>query len=214
MKTLAFASLTLCVLAGTSIAQVSSPTIDSPKRENGAVRDGFTLSNGQVMVTRDGVTQKVNQEFVLTNGAHVFPDGNIIFYTGAKAHLRPNQLLTLDGMMEDTAVTRSGVAPVFPAGASKDAVVGISSRDGISVSGADTLITRNGVMEKVTKSFQLSGGLVVNPDGSFTSKDGKSLTLRENQVLGFDGVLRDATVRESVPAPAPATLASPANPSR
>jgi hypothetical protein len=76
--------------------------------------------------------------------------------------------------------------------------VGISSIDGITVSGADTFITRNGVTEKVTKKFQLSkSGVVVNPDGSFTSKDGKSLILRENQVLGFDGVLRDARIRET-----------------
>jgi len=192
---------------GTSFAQLpSQPTVNSANRQNGAVRDGFTLSNGQVMVTRDGVTQRVVQEFVLTDGTHLFPNGDIILYTGDRRHLKPNQLLTLDGMIQDTPVTAQGVAPVYPPGATKDPVVGVSSQDGITVSGADTLITRNGITEKVNKPFQLSGGVVVNPDGSF-SKDGKSLILRENQVLGFDGILRDARIRESVPAPS--SLASP-----
>jgi len=49
----------------------------------------------------------------------------------------------------------------------------------------------------------------VNPDGTFTTKDGQKVTLRENQILGFDGVLRDAPIHETVPT-APAVLSSPA----
>jgi hypothetical protein len=214
MKTLALASLALCALMGTSIAQLSSsPTLDTPKRENGVVFDRFTLSSaGLVMVTRDGKTQRVVQEFVLTNGTHLLPNGDIIFSTGKRTHLQHNQLLTLDGVVQDTAVTKGGAAPVYPAGATDDRVVGISSHDGISVSGADTLITRNGVSEKVIKEFELSGGTVVKPNGSIVDKDGKSLILRENQVLGFDGVLRETRVRETIPSGD--SLASPENPKR
>jgi hypothetical protein len=196
----------LCVLVGTALAQLpSQPTPDSAKRENGAVRDGFTLaSNGDVMVTRDGRTQKVNQEFVLTNGTHLFPNGDIIFYTGGKNRLQAGQLLTLDGMVENTPITAAGIAPVYPAGV-KSNDVGISSLDGITVMGADTLITRNGNTDKITNQLQLSSGVVVNPDGTFI-KDGTKLTLRENQVLGFDGVVRAARIHDTgLPVPATGT---------
>jgi len=162
------------------------------------------------MMTRDGMTQLVDQEFVLSNGTHLFPNGDIIYYTGDRDHLRPDQLLTLDGMFFDKIhVSGQGVAPVYPPGATKDPVVGISSRDGITVSGADVFIARNGVMEKITKQIRLTAGVVVNPDGTFTTKDGQKVTLRENQILGFDGVLRDAPIHETVPT-APAVLSSPA----
>jgi hypothetical protein len=207
MKTIVSISLALCVLMGTAFAQLpSQPTPDDANRQNGVVRDGFTLAKGgRVMVTRDGVTDPVVQEFVLTNGTHLYPNGDIILYTGDRQHLGANQLLTLDGTLFDTPVTAQGVAPVYPPGARKDPVVGVSSRDGITVSGNDTLITRNGVTEKVSKPFQLSSGVVVNPDGSFTPKNGKSLILRENQILGFDGVVRDARIHDTGPAVTPAT---------
>jgi len=199
MKTLAFSSLALSLLMGTAFAQFTPTPPDAVIRNKVAVRDGFALSSdGPVMMTRDGVTQKVVQEFLLTNGAQLFPNGDIVFYTGDREHLRPNQLLTLDGLIEHTPVTAQGVAPVVLPGATGNNVVGISSRDGITVSGADALITRNGVTERVTKQFQLSSGVLVNPDGTFT-KDGKSLTLRENQILGFDGILREARIHETGP---------------
>jgi hypothetical protein len=199
MKMLASTTLALCVLIGTAFAQLpGQSTPDSIKRDNGVVRDGFSLAaNGDVMVTRDGRTQKVNQEFVLTDGTHLFPNGDIIFYTGGKSRLQAGQLMTLDGLVENTPITTRGVAPVNPPGVSANVKneVGISSRDGITVSGADALITRNGNTDKITKQLQLSSGVIVNPDGTFI-KNGAKLTLRENEVLGFDGVVRSAPIHD------------------
>jgi len=214
MKTLLSFSFALCGLTGVAFGQLTSqPSPDVVRRDNGDVRDGFALSkDGQLMVTREGETKKVVQEFVLTNGTHLYPNGDIIYYTGDKDHMQPNELLTLDGMIEHTKITAKGIAPLVPSGVRDNDIVGISSQDGITVSGADTLITRNGVTEKITKPFQLAGGVVVKPDGSFTTKDRKSLILRENQILGFDGVLRDARIHETEPTLSPA--ASPGKASR
>jgi hypothetical protein len=193
IKTLVSASFALCVILGTTSAQLpSQPTVNSVKRENGAVRDGFILLNGRLMVTRNGKTQKVVHEFVLTNGASVLPTGEIVLYTGARRHLRPNQRLTRDGIIENIVVTAHGLATAYPLAVDEDDV-GVSFRDGITVSGAGALITRNGVTEKITRQMGLSNGVLVNPDGTFT-KDGRKWTMRENQILGFDGVLRDARI--------------------
>jgi hypothetical protein len=204
MKTIASTSLAFFALIGAAFAQLpDQPTIDSAKRDNGKVRDGFTLAAGQILVTRNGVTEKVTQEFVLTNGDHVYPNGDIRLHTGATKRLAGNQLLTLDGLIIDVRVTPQGVAPVIPAGADKGDV-GISSRDGITISGSDTFVTRNGVTEKNSRQMHLSNGALVNPDGTVVMKDGSKITLRENQILGFDGVIHEAPIRtENSAAPAP-----------
>jgi hypothetical protein len=188
----------MCALIGTAFAQFTGqPAPDSFKRNTIAVRDGFALSkDGQVVVTQDEVTRTVNQQFVLSNGDIVYPNGDYILFTGGREHLQPNQLLTLDGVLENTPVNADGAAPVVLPGAKDNNAVGISSQDGITVAGADTFITRNGVMDKVTKQIQLAHGVLVNPDGSFI-KNGQTVTLRENQVLGFDGVLREARIHET-----------------
>ena len=135
MKTLASSSFALCVLTGAAFAQLTGQpgqlAVDSFKRNTIAVRDRFALSkDGQLMVTQDEVTRKVDQEFVLSNGDIVYPNGDYILFTGDREHLLPNQLLTLDGMVEHTPVNADGVAPVIPAGAKDNNVVGISSQDG------------------------------------------------------------------------------------
>jgi hypothetical protein len=191
----------------------SQPSPDIAKRDNGEVRDGFALSkDGQLMVTRDRETRRVVQEFVLTNGTHLYPNGDIIYYTGDREHMQPNELLTLDGMIEHTPITAKGIAPLIPPGAKNNDIVGISSQDGITVSGSDVFVTRNGVMEKIAKPFQLACGVVMKPDGSFTTKDGQNVILRENQILGFDGKLKESRIQETAPAVAP--VASPEKASR
>jgi hypothetical protein len=76
--------------------------------------------------------------------------------------------------------------------------VGISSRDGITFSGGDVLVTRNGVTEKLTKELGLPNGLRVQPDGTILTADGGKLTLRPTQILTFEGKLINAPIAESV----------------
>jgi hypothetical protein len=76
--------------------------------------------------------------------------------------------------------------------------VGISSHDGISMSGADVLVTRNGISEKLTKVLELKNGLRVHPDGVIITSDEHKLSLRPEQILTFDGRFVNYPVHESV----------------
>lgn len=78
------------------------------------------------------------------------------------------------------------------------AEVGVSSRDGLTVSGASVLMTRNGATETLTKELELPNRLRIRPDGTITMPDGGKLTLRPSQVLTFDGQIFEAPVAESV----------------
>lgn len=163
-----------------------------------SVRDGFTLSGTSVLFTRDGVSKKVEQEIVMKDGMRVRPDGSVLFANGNKASLRNNQLLTLTGTFEDAALTPQGTAPVTSGGppiTNHGRDVGIAAADGVSVSGADTLVTRNGVTQRLDKELKLTNGARVQPDGSVILADGQKISLRADQVLTFEGALVEPVPR-------------------
>ena len=81
--------------------------------------------------------------------------------------------------------------------------VGVSSRDGITLSGTDVLVTRNGVTKTLTEPLELPNGVRVQLDGTILAGDGGKFRLRSTQVLTFDGKILDAPIVQSV---APATV--------
>jgi hypothetical protein len=88
--------------------------------------------------------------------------------------------------------TESAAAP-----ASKEKEIGISAHDGISLSGTDVLITRNGNVEKLAKEFTLESGLRVEPDGTLILNDGSKMGLRPTQLLTFDGKLHNSQAQSA-----------------
>src|SRR5688500_7871964 len=52
--------------------------------------------------------------------------------------------------------------------------VGVSSRDGITISGTDVMVTRNGRTETLEAELSLSGGVRIAPDGTITFPGGKT----------------------------------------
>ncbi len=82
------------------------------------------------------------------------------------------------------------VKPLAPAVPDTGAV-GLGARDGITLSGSDVLITRNGVIEKMTKVTKLPNGLVVGMDGTVTTAEGTKFPLRQTQLVTFDGTIID-----------------------
>lgn len=218
MKTIHLAPLLSAFVLTTAFAQSpSDPSTDASARTMAAAsaRDGFTLRGTEALMTRGGITTKMEQEVRFPNGLRVLPDGTVTLPDGSATTLRPNQLLTFEGAFHEVSLLPAGVAPlssviVTPAPAVVTPVpetteVGISARDGISVSGADVFITRNGVMEKVTSELRLANDVVVQPDGTIIS-NGNKITIRANQVLGLDGVLRDAPVTPNPAGPAPGSI--------
>lgn len=169
-----------------------------------SVRDGFTKSGTDIVFTRDGATQKLEKEMLMTNGMKVRPDGSVMLPNGDKASLRNNQLLTLQGTFEDVALTPQGTAPVTSGGSplmKKGAEVGISATDGVSVTAGAAVVTRNGSTAQLDKELRLPNGIRVQPNGEVTFADGKKMILRGDQVMAFDGSIVDAP---PTPNPAPA----------
>ncbi|MEZ0257173.1 MAG: DUF6799 domain-containing protein, partial [Chthoniobacter sp.] len=103
--------------------------------------------------------------------------------------------------VESTPVTRS------PAAAGDGVAVGISKRDGVTVSGSEAFVTRNGVTEKLVKELRLPSGVLVRPDGSVLLSNNAETNLQADQLLTFDGhivaIPNDPNVNPALPTIAP-----------
>jgi uncharacterized protein YlzI (FlbEa/FlbD family) len=197
MKTFKLVLAISLFMSGTALCQVTADadTINNARKMSGSsARDGFTRYNADTLLTRNGVTEKVTREVILQNGLRVAPDGSAVLPNGSKIALRNNQILTLDGAVEDTPISQSGVAPM-PSGGSATAGarpdVGIYGRDGITGSNDSAFITRNGITQQITSDLRLESGIRVQPNGTITLANGKRINLKPGQLLSFDGVVQE-----------------------
>jgi len=196
MKTLAFTSLIAVGLITAAMAETPEQInkANATRTQPGAsARDGFTLRGTELIMTRDGVTTKVNREWALSGGVRVHANGNITLADGSSTSLRPNQILTFAGDIEDVVLTPEGLAPLSAVAAGpttrKDSIP--SARDGVTVSAGETFITRDGRTEKLTDDVRLANGAVAKPNGTVVLGNGNIVSLRADQLLDLNGVLHD-----------------------
>jgi hypothetical protein len=184
---------------------------DPPQRSisTGAASDGFFVRDNKVFIVRNGVVSQVEREVLFPNGLRVLPNATVTLRNGREVTLLPKQWLTFEGSIDDRVVE---IAPDRPIALHPSTVreSGVSARDGITVSGGDVFITRNGATEKITSDLRLSNGIIVHPDGTVLMGNGRKITLRAEQVLDLRGVLHEAPVRPNPPGIEP----SLSNPSR
>lgn len=103
--------------------------------------------------------------------------------------------------LETTPVTRS------PAAAGDGVAVGIARRDGVTVSGSEAFVTRNGVTEKLVKELRLPSGVIVRPDGSVVLSNHAETSLQADQLLTFDGHILNIPNDPNVNPPLPSVTA-------
>jgi hypothetical protein len=208
MKTFyfAFCLSTIIALSSTSAQTTSGAAAANSNRPaiGASARDGFTLRGAEVVMTRDGVTAKVERSLAFSNGLKVSASGNITMPDGSSTALRPNQLLTFDGNLHDVVLTPDGVAPLssVDTGPAPKIVKSVSTRDGITISGSTALLTRGGVTRKVTDDVRLPNGVTAKSDGSVIMGNGNTITLRPDQLLDLNGILHDGAIRPAGTGPA------------
>ena len=100
------------------------------------------------------------------------------------------------------ATFASAADPTPPPPQSAKDAVGISSQDGLTMSGTDVLITRNGVSERLTKEMTFASGAKIMADGTLVGTDGSKTMMRPGQIVTLDGKLMASPVKEVVPAAA------------
>lgn len=196
MKTIGLVLALSAFSIASSFAQVStSGATEIANRPvlSGSPRDGFTLRGAEMVITRNGVTSRVDRDFTFSTGLRVSATGSITLPGGSNASLRPNQLLTFDGKIQDVLLGPDGVAPIssVDTGPSPKPLVNPSPRDGIHMKGKDVFITRNGRTERVSDDVRLPNGVTVSSTGIVTLGTGNTVVLRPDQMLDLNGVLQN-----------------------
>jgi len=93
--------------------------------------------------------------------------------------------LSVASIVSAEDVTRNPVA-----GGSK-VEVGVARRDGVTVSGGEAYVTRNGLTKKLVKDLKLPSGVTVQPDGGLLFSSGAHASLQADQLLTLDGRVVD-----------------------
>ena len=159
-------------------------------------RDGFFVRDTHVYMVHDGVVTRVDREIDFPNGVRVQPNAVVTLRDGREVTLLQHQWLDFQGALDDAVVEEPTVPPKL---LEKTRESGISARDGITISGSDVFITRNGVTNKVVGDLHLPNGAVVKNDGTVILSNGRHVTLRPEQVMDLHGVLHEAPI---IPNPA------------
>jgi hypothetical protein len=194
--------LTLLIAGGACAASIAATpeeinAANATRTQPGAsARDGFTLRGTEIVMTRKGITTKVERDVILRDGTRVHANGNITLHDGSTTALRPNQLLTFEGEIQDVALTPDGVAPlsaIAEGPSPRDSSSGM--RDGITASRGEAFLTRDGLTEKIRSDVRLPNGAVAKSDGTVVLGNGNLIALRSDQYLDLKGVLHDMRVR-------------------
>jgi hypothetical protein len=215
MKSILTATIISALALSAVVAQDVGPTIARPNpnapNEPPAVattpNDGYWLRHNVPVLTLNGITTELRNDQLLPNGLRVQHDGTVTLRSGQTSTLQQNLLLTLDGQfvaLPAAMQAAAGTTPTHPDVSRAQAKeVGLSGKDGITVSGTDMLITRNGVTDKITAEVKLPNGAIAKPDGTVILANGQKILLRPDQLLDLNGKLHEAPVQPNPPGIAP-----------
>ena len=133
------------------------------------VFDHIVMSNGKVMVFKDGEGEALTTPLTLPDGSIINPDGSYTRPSGRRSRLVDGQLLTLEG-------------------------ASMKRLDTITLRNGQVVVYKSGVLIPLKSPYDIMGmydGTRVRGDGLVTSKDGTTSHLTEGQTITVEGVRAD-----------------------
>lgn len=138
----------------------------SPDGSAVPVFDHVAMSEGRVVLVRDGDSQILTDPMTFPNGLNIGPDGSCAYPSGAHARLMDGQMFQLDG------------TPIL-------------SKDTISMKHGQVVVQKEGKLLYLApaETMGMNDGTSVRGDGLMQNRDGTQSWLVEGQTLVIPGAL-------------------------
>ncbi|MDB6055667.1 MAG: hypothetical protein JWN25_3190 [Verrucomicrobiales bacterium] len=147
------------IITGLSVAEANA--------ENLAMFNGAIMRDGKMLIMKDGDTTPMEKDLIMSNGATVSKDGKVKLKGAKTTTLKEGQIVQMDGMIR---LMKPGM-----------------ERDHVMVKDGKLVLVKDGKATIVEEDMTMSNGTVITKSGSYTTSDGKTLKLKDNEKMRMDG---------------------------
>ena len=151
-------------------------------------RDRIIMVNGDVLQIRDRDQIRLKDKITLNDGTVVNPDGTYITRDKDRFRLRDGSCIDMDGILYRNEYQYQYKIRNENKGLS-EAQIQERTQNRYHIMNIDGQLyqIKNQAQNKLKQQLKLNNRVVVNPDGSYTNRDGQQVHLRDGEVLNMDG---------------------------
>lgn len=157
-------------------------------------RDRIILIDGDVLQIRDYDQIRLINKITLNDGTIVNPDGTYLTRNKEKFRLRNGSSIDMDGILYRNEYQYQYKIKNENKGLS-EAQIQERTQNRYHIMNIDGQLyqIKNQSQNKLKKQHKLNNRVVVNPDGTYTNRDGQQVHLRDGEVLDVDGQVYNNT---------------------
>lgn len=151
-------------------------------------RDRIIMLDGEVLQIRDRNQMRLQDKITLNDGTVVNPDGTYITRNQEKFRLRDGSSIDMDGILYRNEYQYQYKVKQENKGLSESQIQErTQNRYHIMNIDGQLYQIKNQSQNKLKKQHKLNNRVIVNPDGTYTNRDGIQQHLRDGEVLNMDG---------------------------
>ena len=151
-------------------------------------RDRIILVDGDVLQIRDRDQIRLKDKITLNDGTVVSPDGTYTTRDKERFRLRDGSCIDMEGIFYRNEYQYQYKIKNENKGLS-DAQIQERTQNRYHIMNIDGHVyqIKNQAQNKLKQQLKLNNRVVVNPDGSYTNREGKQMHLRDGECLNLDG---------------------------
>ena len=141
-------------------------------------RTKLVMVNGEMLELRDRAEMRLKDKQTLADGSVVSPDGTYVTADGDRLKLKNGECLDGDGIKYRNEYQYRYKVGQENKGLTQDQIRERNqNRVQYTLVDGDMYVVRNQTQQRLQESLDLGNGVVVDPDGSFQTRDQKRLQL-------------------------------------
>lgn len=155
--------LALCNIGYSQASPNRPDDANSAAEQASPPKDHILLTDGKVMVVKDGKTSELEKSMTLEDGTKVMKDGSVVTKDGQAVKMGEDDLLLFNGRM--------------------------TKREHLMLKDGKMIVVKDGKATPLAKDITLENGTKVTVDGTITPKDGKTSKVGETDMILMDGTM-------------------------